>query len=222
MYRLHREGKFIIPVAFLILAGVWTIIWLPIRGTGFELISWILALPGIIFFGFIVNFFRNPKINTVVDENIVISPCEGKVVVIEEVFENFYFKKNMRQISIFMSPLNVHVNRNPIGGTILFFKYSPGKYLVAWHPKSSTENEQTFFAVSNQKIQLAFKQIAGAVARRIRWYVKEGDTVKQGEEMGFIRFGSRVDVLIPLDLEVKVKLEEDVKAGLSVLAMVKL
>lgn len=218
--RLHKEGRFIIPASFLILAGLWTLIWWPLSYTSFVWISWILAAAGLIFFYFIVNFFRNPLVKVQRDERAILSPCEGKVVVIEEVYDPIYFKKNVRQLSIFMSPLNVHVNRNPIGGVVKFFKYSPGKYLVAWHPKSSTENEQTYVVIEGQGMELAFKQIAGAVARRIKWYINVGDRVDQGEEMGFIRFGSRVDVLLPLDAQITVKLEQDVKAGETVLARV--
>jgi phosphatidylserine decarboxylase len=214
--RIHREGRLIIPISFLILAGIWTLIWWPLHGTVVEWITYILAAAGLVFFGFIVNFFRDPKVDVKQNAKQVLCPCDGKVVVIEEVFDPIYFKKNVRQISIFMSPLNVHVNRNPTGGVVKFLKYSPGKNLVAWHPKSSTENEQTFVVIEGQGMELGFKQIAGAVARRIRWYIKVGDTVQQGAEMGFIRFGSRVDVLMPLDVKVTVNLEQDVKAGVTV------
>lgn len=217
--RLHKEGNFLIPVSLLILGALWTGIFLLLNLTPVWWLSIPLGLAGLVLFILIVRFFRNPLVEINATPNGIISPCEGKVVVIEEVYDPIYFKKQVRQISIFMSPLNVHVNRNPIGGTITFHKYFPGKYLVAWHPKSSTENEQTYFAVKNGLMEVGFKQIAGAVARRICWYVKEGDSVKQGEEMGFIKFGSRMDVLMPLELEVKVQLEQDVKAGESVLAM---
>lgn len=217
MIRLHREGKFIIPISFLILAGLWTGFFFILRQTPVPWVSWLLAAAGLIFFGFIVNFFRNPKVNVKQDPSQILSPCEGKVVVIEEVHDPIYFKGPVRQISIFMSPLNVHVNRNPVSGVVKFLKYYPGKYLVAWHPKSSTENEQTYVVLQNERMTVGFKQIAGAVARRIRWYISEGDQVEQGAEMGFIRFGSRVDVLMPLEAEVMVKLEQDVLAGQSII-----
>lgn len=219
MMRLHREGRMIIPVSFFILAGIWSGLYFPLlAGTEVWWLGIILGLAGLIFFGFVLNFFRNPHVDIEQDPRAILAPADGKVVVIEEVEDPIYFKGKVRQISIFMSPLNVHVNRNPISGTIDFHKYSPGKYLVAWHPKSSTENEQTFFAIKNEYWTVAFKQIAGAVARRIRWYVKEGDAVEQGAEMGFIRFGSRIDVLLPLDVPVEVELEQMVHGGVTVLA----
>ena len=219
MIRLHREGRFLIPISFTLLAGIWAVLYfLLLQGTAFWWIGVILGLAALIFFGLILNFFRNPEILPTLDERAIVCPCDGRVVVIEEVFDPIYFKKNVRQISIFMSPLNVHVNRNPIGGVVKFFLYSPGKYLVAWHPKSSTENEQTFTVVENDRWAIGFKQIAGAVARRICWYVKEGDQVVQTAEMGFIKFGSRMDLLIPLEAEVAVKLEEVVFGGKTVIA----
>lgn len=219
MIRMHREGRVLIPVSFLLVAGLWSALYFPLlRGTPVWWLGVILALAGLIFFGLVLNFFRNPAIAATVREDAIVCPCDGKVVVIEEVYDPVYFKAQVRQISIFMSPLNVHVNRNPIGGKVKFFLYSPGKYLVAWHPKSSTENEQTYTVVENARWTIGFKQIAGAVARRIRWYVKEGDAVAQSEEMGFIKFGSRMDLLIPLDVGVKVKLEEVVFGGVTVIA----
>lgn len=222
MRRLHREGRVIIPVSFLILVGVWSAIYFPLlRNTTVWWLGMILGFAGLILFGFILNFFRNPEIKIVTDSRGVIAPADGKVVVIEEVHEPLYFKGPAIQISIFMSPLNVHVNRNPIRGKVVLQKYFPGKFLVAYNPKSSTENEQTFFAIENERWGVAFKQIAGAVARRICWYIKEGDEVEQGQEMGFIKFGSRIDVLLPPDAEVKVELEQVVRGGISLLANAK-
>ena len=153
------------------------------------------------------------------DEGRVVAPCDGKVVVIEEVVESEYFKGPRRQISIFMSPLNVHVNWNPISGVVKYFKYHPGLYLVAWHPKSSTDNERTTTVIETpQGVEILFRQIAGAVARRIRWYVKEGDEVRQSTQMGFIKFGSRVDVFVPLDAEIKVGLNDKTVGSVTVLA----
>jgi phosphatidylserine decarboxylase len=217
--RLHKEGRVLIPLSFLILFGVWSALYFPLlSGTAVWWIGVVLGLAALIMFGLVLNFFRNPPIEARIKEDAIISPCDGKVVVIEEVFDPIYFKAQVRQVSIFMSPLNVHVNRNPIGGRVKWFKYMPGLYLVAWHPKSSTDNEMTYTVVENDRWTVGFKQIAGAVARRICWYVKEGDEVKQTEEMGFIKFGSRMDLLFPLDAEIKVKLDEVVFGGVTIIA----
>lgn len=158
----------------------------------------------------------------VTDDQKVICPADGKVVVIEETEESEYFKDKRLQVSIFMSPVNVHVNRNPVAGVVRYFKYHPGKYLVAWDPKSSTDNERTTVVVENKLgIPVLFRQIAGALARRIVWYVKEGDEVKQGDQFGFIKFGSRVDVFLPPGTEVNVSLGQVVKGGITVLATFK-
>lgn len=219
MMRLHREGKVIIPVSLLILIGVWSAIYFPLlQDSPVWWLGTILALSGLILFGFILNFFRDPKVRPALTEDGILAPSDGKVVVIEEIDDQVFFNGPVRQISIFMSPLNVHVTRNPISGKLVFHKYFPGKYLVAFNPKSSTENEQTYFVLENKHWQVAFKQIAGAVARRIRWYVKEGENLQQGNEMGFIRFGSRIDVLVPLDAEILVDLEQRVRGGITVLA----
>lgn len=179
----------------------------------------LLAVVSLVLFGLIVQFFRIPKRPLTVHDTQVIAPADGTVVVIEETEENEYFKARRRQVSIFMSPLNVHINRNPVSGVVRYFKYFPGKYLVAWHPKSSTENERTTIVIqANNGSEILFRQIAGAVARRIRWYVKEGQPVEQGQEMGFIKFGSRVDVYLPLDAEVKVAIGDRMKGGVTVLA----
>jgi len=138
--------------------------------------------------------------------------------VIEEAFESEYFNEKRLQLSIFMSPLNVHVNRNPISGTVNYFKYHPGKYLVAWHPKSSTENERTTVVIGNGKNEILFRQIAGALAKRIKTYLNEGDEVKQGNEMGFIKFGSRVDLYLPLDAKINVAIGDKVKGSKSIIA----
>ena len=179
----------------------------------------LLALVSVVLFVLVVQFFRIPTRLLTTGESQVIAPADGKVVVIEETEEGEYFKDRRRQISIFMSPLNVHVNRNPVTGTVRYFKYFPGKYLVAWHPKSSTENERTTVVVEVANgAQILFRQIAGAVARRIIWYVKEGQAVKQGEEFGFIKFGSRVDVFLPLDAKINVKIGDITKGGVTVIA----
>ena len=179
-----------------------------------------LGLAGIIFFGLIINFFRNPQRPGSEEENVIIAPADGKVVVIEETDESEYFKDKRIQLSIFMSPLDVHVNRSPISGKLTYVKYHPGKYLVAWHPKSSTENERNTVVIANPKIQILMRQIAGAVARRIRFYKEEGDDTTSGGELGFIRFGSRVDVFLPLGTGLDVQLNEQVYGGKTILARV--
>lgn len=156
---------------------------------------------------------------TAYNENHILAPADGKVVVIEETVEEEYFKDKRKQVSIFMSPVNVHVNRNPASGVIKYFKYHAGKYLVAWHPKSSTSNERTTFVLELQNgIDILVRQIAGALARRIKWYIQEGDSVVQGEEFGFIKFGSRVDIFLPLDAVVSVNIGDKTKAGRTVIA----
>jgi phosphatidylserine decarboxylase len=166
-----------------------------------------------------LQFFRNPKRLTSLNDNNVVSPVDGKVVVIEEVEETEYFKDKRLQVSVFMSPINVHVTRYPIGGKVLYSKYHPGKYLVAWHPKSSTENERTTVVVKNTSYgKVLFRQVAGALAKRIVNYAKENDTVTQGADQGFIKFGSRVDLYLPLDTNIKVQLNQKVKGGESIIA----
>lgn len=170
----------------------------------------------------VLQFFRSPKRTVEMDENAVISPCDGKVVVMEEVVEDEVLNEKRKQISIFMSPINVHNNRYPISGRVSYYKYHPGKYLVAWHPKSSTENERTTVLVEDDKKRsVLFRQIAGALARRIVFYGKENDSATQGSECGFIKFGSRVDLFLPLDAQVEVNLEEKVVGGKTVIARFK-
>ena len=167
----------------------------------------------------ILQFFRNPKRNTILNNNQIIAPVDGKVVVIEEVVESEYFKDKRRQISIFMSPLNVHVTRYPISGKINFSKYHPGKYLVAWHPKASTENERTTIVVENNSVgEILYRQIAGALARRIVNYAKVDDISIQGKDAGFIKFGSRVDIFVPLNMKITVNLDQVAKGGETVIA----
>ncbi len=169
----------------------------------------------------ILQFFRSPIKRVTPDEGIVLCPADGKVVVIEETEETEYFQDRRIQVSIFMSPINVHVNRNPISGIVSYFKYHPGKFLVAWHPKSSTDNERTTVVVKNQSnVEVLFRQIAGAMARRIVWYVKENDAVTQGAEFGFIKFGSRVDLFLPLGTEVTVNIGDKVVGGKTVIAKI--
>lgn len=179
----------------------------------------VVILASVIIYLLVLQFFRNPSIVMPSDETLVYAPADGKVVVIEETMEEEYLREKRRQISIFMSPVNVHINRSPISGIVEYFKYHPGKYLVAWHPKSSQENERTTLVVTEPGgTKILMRQIAGAVARRIRWYVKEGDPVTRGAEFGFIKFGSRVDVFLPLDAEVMVKVQDKTKGGRTPLA----
>jgi len=182
-------------------------------------LKWIVYILSGALFLIILQFFRSPSIRIHKDEKNVLCPADGKVVVIEETEETEYLKDRRIQISVFMSPINVHVNRNPISGVVKYFKYHPGKYLVAWHPKSSTENERTTVVIENSAgVSILFRQIAGAMARRIVWYVKEGDQAEQGQQFGFIKFGSRVDVFLPLGTKINVGIGEVVKGGKTVLA----
>jgi len=182
-------------------------------------LKWIVYILSAILFLIILQFFRNPHFKIHSSENTVLCPADGKVVVIEETDETEFLKDRRIQISVFMSPINVHVNRNPIAGVVKYFKYHPGKYLVAWHPKSSTENERTTIVTETSNgVQVLFRQIAGALARRIVWYVKENDVVEQGQQFGFIKFGSRVDVFLPLGTKINVSIGDVVKGGRTVLA----
>ncbi len=214
--RIHREGYGIILGISLILALILTLVYL------FAPIPWLLVLLEIAALGFwlfVVQFFRNPRRRIQLDEGKIYAPADGKVVVIEETHEPEYFKDRRIQISIFMSPLNVHANRNPVSGEIIYQQYHPGKYLVAWHPKSSTENERnTLVYQAPQGNELLVRQIAGAVARRIISYVQTGQPVEQGQEFGFIKFGSRLDILLPRDAQVKVNIGDSTRAGLTLLA----
>lgn len=214
--RIHREGYKYILIA--------TVLWALLIYFSYR---FFYSVPALFYlFNFvcfllwfwIIWFFRLPNRAFSEGEQKVIAPADGKVVVIEETYEPEYFKDKRLQVSIFMSPLNVHVNRNPISGEVRYMKYHPGKYLVAWHPKSSTENERTTMVIGNDKMELLVRQIAGALARRICYYVKEGDAVKQNDEFGFIRFGSRVDLFFPLGTQVDVKIGDVVKGGITVVA----
>jgi phosphatidylserine decarboxylase len=216
--RLHREGKTIMLTTGLILMALDVFAYYYLfPGNSLGMIITVVA--SLIILLLVVQFFRIPNRQLTQHEAQVIAPADGTVVVIEETNEDEYFKERRRQISIFMSPLNVHVNRNPVSGIVKYFKYYPGKYLVAWHPKSSTENERTTVVIQAANgVEVLFRQIAGAVARRIVWYVKEGQPVEQGSEMGFIKFGSRVDVFLPLDADVKVNIGDRMRGGVTVLA----
>jgi phosphatidylserine decarboxylase len=174
---------------------------------------------GVVFYLIVLQFFRNPIFEISKNPKHVIAPADGKVVVIEETEETEYLKRKCKQISIFMSPINVHVNRMPVEGSVSYYKYHPGKYLVAWHPKSSTENERTtVVAKMSNGTEVLFRQVAGALARRIKCYVQEGQSLEQGQEFGFIKFGSRVDIYLPLDAKVKVNIDDKTTGGKTVIA----
>jgi phosphatidylserine decarboxylase len=184
--------------------------------TGWTWLFLLLSLGALVMAYLIIQFFRVPNRVFSFTDNDILCPADGKVVVIEEVTESEYFKDRRIQVSIFMSPMNVHVNYNPISGLIKYVKYHPGLFLVAWHPKSSTDNERTTMVIEHSSgKEVLFRQIAGAVARRICYYVQPGQTVKTGDEFGFIKFGSRVDVLLPLDCKINVKIGDMVKAKLT-------
>ncbi len=213
---IHKEGYTSIALAILfafivnafIAYKFADVIWL----------KWFGYIVTFAIFIIVLQFFRNPKRNFTQGDNLIICPADGKVVVIEETEEGEYFKDRRLQVSIFMSPVNVHINRNPISGMVKFFKYHPGKYLAAWNPKSSTENERTTVVVEHKSgTPVLFRQIAGALARRIVWYVKEGDQVQQAEQFGFIKFGSRVDIFLPVGTKVNLELNQVVKGGITVL-----
>ncbi len=214
---LHREGTFTITVALIFIgvlnAGMYMI------DPSFGIANWITLLLTLGLLYIVLQFFRNPKRNTVANAAHVIAPADGKVVVIEEVEEPEYFKGKRIQVSVFMSPFNVHVNRYPVAGTVQYVKYHPGLYLVAWHPKSSTDNERSTVVVKTDAGQeVLFRQIAGALARRIVYYAREGDKATQGGEFGFIKFGSRVDIFLPVGTKIDVALNQVVRGGETVIA----
>ncbi|MBT5393136.1 MAG: phosphatidylserine decarboxylase family protein [Flavobacteriaceae bacterium] len=212
----HKEGYTIITISFIIIA---LINLLSATYIDSELISKSIGLITIIVLILILQFFRNPKRKTELNDELIISPVDGKVVAIEKVHEKEYFKDERIQISIFMSPLNVHVTRYAASGSIKFSKYHPGKYLVAWHPKSSEKNERTTIVINTKVFgEILYRQIAGAVARRIVNYAKVGNDVVQGKDAGFIKFGSRVDLFLPLDSKIKVELNQVVKGGEDTIA----
>jgi len=214
MMSIHKEGRATILIALIFSVIVW---WL-----------FGMFLPGLMWLGYIVivfilitvlQFFRNPRRPApTVDENIVTAPADGKIVVIEKVMEGEVFRQERLMISIFMSPTNVHVNRNPVSGKVLINRYHPGKYLAAWNPKSSTENERTTVVYQHPKAEVMIRQVAGALARRIVNYLHEGDEAKRGQEMGFIKFGSRVDIYLPLNAEVLIDMDQVVKGNVTGIA----
>jgi phosphatidylserine decarboxylase len=216
MIRFHKEGYKIIVIAFILsITGI-------LLAEKIIDIIWLVKAIQIVILGLlftVLQFFRNPNRPTELNEHAIIAPVDGKVVVIEEVEEPEYFKGKRLQVSIFMSPINVHVTRYAMSGVIKYSKYHPGKYLVAWHPKASTENERTTVVIENKVFgEVLYRQIAGALARRIVNYAKEGNTVIQGEDAGFIKFGSRVDLYLPLGTELTINLGDSVKGGTQVVA----
>ncbi|MCB0767469.1 MAG: phosphatidylserine decarboxylase family protein [Flavobacteriales bacterium] len=218
--RLHREGT---PTLLLVTAvvcfGLFALVKWPVLPV---VLSALIGFALVAVLGIVLWFFRVPKRPLPKDDAAIFSPCDGKVVVIEEVYEPEYFKDKRRQVSIFMSPLNVHINYHPIGGTTTYYKYHPGKYLVAWHPKSSTENERSTVVNRHPEHgEVLFRQIAGALARRICTYAREGTPAVQGAEFGFIKFGSRVDLFLPLDASIEVSLGQVVTGSASVIARFK-
>lgn len=215
--KLHKESKGTILVATIAIAvlGFLAVYFLKIW-------SLVIIIPLLVIYGLVFWFFRVPNRDIEDHKENVIAPVDGKVVMIKEVFEDEFLKEKAIQVSIFMSPLNVHICRYPVSGNVIYKKYHPGKYLVAWHEKSSTENERTTVAVeslTNHKV--VFRQIAGYVARRIVFYCNEGDTSKAGHEFGFIKFGSRMDVFLPLDTEINCKIGDKTKGGIDVIAKMK-
>jgi phosphatidylserine decarboxylase len=216
--RIHKEGRIFLIILLILLVGfnLLTHYYLP------SYLFLLLLIGSLALGGFFTQFFRNPERELTLDESLVVSPADGKVVVIEKVFEPEYLKTDCMQISVFMSPFNVHLNKVPISGTLEYYKYHPGKYLVAFHPKSSLLNERNTSVIrthAGQKILI--RQIAGAVARRICYYLKQGQEIKQGEDLGFIKFGSRCDIFLPLDAEIKVEMNQAVRGGQSIIAMLK-
>ena len=213
---LHREGNKILLGLFTVLSLL--NVWLYFGTTSWNWINAVLLVISLIIFLIFAQFFRVPKRVVTAKDGEIICPADGKVVVIEEVEEGEYLKDKRIQVSIFMSPLNVHVQWAPLKGIVKYAKYHAGLFLVAWHPKSSTENERTTLVIQQGQHEILFRQIAGAVARRIRFYIKEGQSVEQGEEVGFIKFGSRVDVFLPLGSEICVNMDQKVSGRTTVLA----
>ncbi len=214
---IHREGRTLLFVLLIVLFALnWAVQhFFPANNIAQN----VVMVASLIFYLVILQFFRIPIFKVEKNSKFVIAPADGKVVVIEETEETEYFKGKRKQISIFMSPVNVHVNRMPVTGVIQFFKYHAGKYLVAWHPKSSTENERTTVVVKMENgTEILFRQIAGALARRIKCYVKEGQVLDQGDEFGFIKFGSRVDIFLPLEAKVVATINQVTKGGKTVIA----
>ena len=214
MIKIHKEGRGFLLKLFILLSIVNLILFYIHSSSLYSILILFISLLTFLFF---LQFFRNPKIIKKIDENLIISPANGEIVHIGEIFEEEYYKEKRLLISIFMSPFDVHINRNPISGIVEYYKYHKGKYLVAWHPKSSTKNERTTTVIANNQISILVRQIAGLVARRIINYSSVGEKVNQSNQLGFIKFGSRADIFLPLDFKPNVKLKQKTKAGVTVL-----
>jgi phosphatidylserine decarboxylase len=214
---IHKEGRTLLFVLLIVLVAI---IWgLDYFLPDANVLRTLVIGVGVVFYLIVLQFFRSPVFTVQKNPTQVIAPADGKVVVIEDADEPEYLKGKRKQISIFMSPFNVHVNRMPVGGEIIYYKYHPGKYLVAWHPKSSTENERTtVVAKMSNGTEVLFRQIAGALARRIKCYVQQGQKLEQGDEFGFIKFGSRVDIFLPMNAKVKVSMGDKTTGGKTVIA----
>lgn len=216
---IHKEGYRSIAIAALVFGAI-NLVFFYFFSAGSPVLAWFVFVITLILLIFVVSFFRSPKRNMVVAHHQIICPADGKVVVIEEIEDSEYFHDKRIQVSIFMSPANVHVNRVPMSGKVVYSQYHKGKYLVAWHPKSSSENERHSVVIRSDKAEILVKQIAGALAKRIVNYLKVDMQVNQGAEMGFIKFGSRVDVLLPVGTPLNVQLHQSVKGGVTVLATI--
>ncbi|MDB5253311.1 MAG: phosphatidylserine decarboxylase [Flaviaesturariibacter sp.] len=214
--RIHKEGRATITITLVVVALI-NLVSIFLLAPAHPIIGWLIFMITLGLFIFILSFFRIPGRTHAEGEDIIVAPCDGTVVVMEEVEADEYFNDRRLQLSIFMSPLNVHVNRNPVSGEVMYSQYHPGKFLVAWHPKSSTENERHSVVYRLGEKEVLVKQIAGALAKRIVNYLKPGDVVTQGSEMGFIKFGSRVDLLLPVGTGLDVKINQKVKGGVTVL-----
>jgi phosphatidylserine decarboxylase len=214
--RIHKEGLATILISVIVVSVV-NLVTLFLLMPRYPVLGWIIMIGMVGLLLFILSFFRIPKRTHAAGEDLIVAPCDGTVVVMEEVDADEYFQDKRLQVSIFMSPLNVHVNRNPCDGEVMYSQYHPGKFLVAWHPKSSTENERHSVVYKQHGKEMLVKQIAGALAKRIVNYLKPGMIVKQGEEMGFIKFGSRVDLLLPVGTQLDIKINQKVKGGVTVL-----
>ncbi len=216
---IHKEGYKSIAIGALIF-GTINLVFFYFLSATIPVLAWFVFFVTMGLLLFLISFFRIPNRTITINEDCIVAPADGKVVVIEEVIDPEYFKDKRLQISIFMSPLNVHVNRNPLEGEVVYNQYHKGKYLVAWHPKSSTENERHSVVIKKGNVEVLVKQIAGALAKRIINYLQVGEKVNQGDEMGFIKFGSRVDLLLPVGTKVNVELNQMVKGGVTVVATV--
>ncbi|MEJ7645238.1 MAG: phosphatidylserine decarboxylase family protein [Chryseolinea sp.] len=214
---IHKEGRVLLFVLLFILFALnWTVAYFY---PAYTTLHNVLIASSILFYVIILQFFRNPLFSITASDKHVLAPADGKVVVIEDTEETEYLNGRRKQISIFMSPVNVHVNRTPVAGKVSYFKYHPGKYLVAWHPKSSTENERSTVVLKMKNgVEILFRQVAGALARRIKCYAQVDKSYEQGEEFGFIKFGSRVDIYLPLDAIVTVKIGDITKGGRTIIA----